>query len=134
MTRKKARIPREKSQTATSPRQASKQTRAAAPAPALAAFEALRVQLDEVETGTPARGFGADALKVGGKIFAALSNGKLLLKLPAARVAAMIADGSCEPFATGGRPMKEWVLASPKRIADWAALAREARDFVARGN
>jgi len=134
MVRKITPRPSAGGQASMGPRQAIDQRGFAATKPALAAFEALRVQLDEVETGTPARGFGADALKVGGKIFAALSNGKLLLKLPAARVAAMIADGSCEPFATGGRPMKEWVLASPKRIADWAALAREARDFVARGN
>ena len=134
MVRKGTPIPSASDQAASRPRQAIEQSGFAATEPALAALEALRVQLGEVETGPPARGFGAEALKVGGKIFAALSNGKLLLKLPAARVAAMIADGSGEPFATGGRPMKEWVLASPKRIAGWEALAHEAREFVAGGD
>ncbi len=34
----------------------------------------------------PNEGFGSNALKVSGKIFVALSNGRLLLKLPKERV------------------------------------------------
>ena len=94
---------------------------------------ALRRELAEIADGPASRGFGADALKVGGKIFAALSGGELLLKLPSARVAAMIAGGRGKPFSSGGRVMKEWVLAGTQHIAAWPVLAREAKAFVARG-
>jgi hypothetical protein len=73
--------------------------------------------------------FGSSALKVGGSIFAMLVGGELVVKLPAPRVAALVADGTGGPFASGaGRPMKEWVVVSPG--ADWSALAREALGFV----
>ncbi|RAK61852.1 hypothetical protein DJ021_15805 [Phenylobacterium hankyongense] len=53
----------------------------------------------------------------------------LLLKLPAARVAELIAAGVGSPFdANKGRPMKEWVTVGAE--AGWLALAREAAAFV----
>ncbi|MDB5464474.1 MAG: hypothetical protein JWP23_2863 [Phenylobacterium sp.] len=76
------------------------------------------------------RGFARDSLMVNGKLFAAVRGDVLLLKLPAERVAALIAAGEGAPFdANKGRPMKEWVLA--RMDADWEALAREAAAFVA---
>ena len=76
------------------------------------------------------RGFAQGGLMRDGKLFATLRGDQLLLKLPAARVAALIASGQGAPFdANKGKPMKEWVLASMG--ADWEALAREAADFVA---
>ena len=92
--------------------------------------------LAETLLGDPAvirperRGFAQGGLMRDGKLFAALRGDQLLLKLPADRVAALIASGQGAPFdANKGRPMKEWVLAN--RSADWEALAREAADFVA---
>jgi hypothetical protein len=96
-----------------------------------AMFASLRRDLAEIETGPPRRGFGSDALKVDGKIFAALSGGKLLLKLPALRVATLIASGDGEPFSSGVRLMKQWALANAGNLAAWPALAREAKAFVA---
>ncbi|THD65132.1 hypothetical protein [Phenylobacterium sp.] len=76
------------------------------------------------------RGFTRDSLMVRGKLFAAVRGEVLMLKLPAERVAALIATGDGAPFdANKGKPMKEWVLAAMS--ADWEALAREAAAFVA---
>jgi hypothetical protein len=77
------------------------------------------------------RGFSRDSLMVGGKLFAAVRGEILMLKLPAERVAGLIASGQGAAFdANKGRPMKEWVLA--RMSADWEALAREAMSFVGR--
>ncbi|MCW2672884.1 MAG: hypothetical protein JWP14_1473 [Frankiales bacterium] len=74
------------------------------------------------------RAFGSDALKVAGSIFAMDRDG-LVLKLPAVRVAELIANGTGTPFDAGkGKPLKEWV-----RVADpayWEGLAEEAYHFV----
>ena len=77
------------------------------------------------------RAFGAGALKVNGRIFAMISGGRLVVKLPAARVAALIAAGEGGPFDGGkGRPMKEWATVDVARRAAWEPLAREAPAFV----
>ena len=80
------------------------------------------------------RRFGASALKTRGKVFAMLnSDGRLTLKLPAARVEALLASGVGERFdpRRDGRLMKEWLALAPTSRLDWLSLAREARAFVA---
>lgn len=77
--------------------------------------------------------FGSMGLKVGGKVFAMLVKGRLVVKLPKERVEALVASGGGEYFDPGhGRIMKEWVAVEPGN-GDWQSLAREAKHFVARG-
>jgi hypothetical protein len=85
-----------------------------------------------VESGASrGRGFGANALKAEGRIFAALSNGRLLLKLPAGRVKALIEAGLGQPFSTGpGRVKREWVTIGPSSADEWMRLSEEARNYV----
>ena len=81
--------------------------------------------------GDSARRFGSTALRVDGRIFAMLSRGRLVLKLPPRRVAALIASGDGEAYDAGkGRPMKEWVALAPDRQDGWLELATEALTFV----
>ena len=68
----------------------------------------------------------------GGKYFAFVTGGQLVVKLPAGRVAELIASREGIPFSAGkGRPMKEWVGLRPRDEAACAAYLREARKFVA---
>lgn len=95
-------------------------------------FESLKEALagrDGVAVGA-GRGFGSGALKVDGRIFAMLSHGQLVLRLPASRVAELFATGRGVAFDAGkGRPMKEWITLQddPARCL---ALAEEALTFV----
>ena len=75
--------------------------------------------------------FGANALKVDGKIFAMLANDCFVVKLPKARVDELVELGAGERFDPGhGRIMKEWFVCAPQPQQDWLALAREALAFV----
>jgi hypothetical protein len=75
-------------------------------------------------------GFGANALKVNGKMFAMLVNDRLVVKLPRARVGELVAAEVGEPFDPGhGRLMKEWIAISADEPS-WTALAKEAHDHV----
>ena len=77
------------------------------------------------------RRFGSRALKVDGKIFAMLSHGRFVVKLPAARVDAMVAGGDGVYFDPGhGRKMKQWLSLTSSRLS-WIELAIEAYVFVA---
>lgn len=90
------------------------------------------VTLPESEPGARRR-FGASALKVRGKVFAMLnSDGKLTLKLPAARVEALLASGEGERFdpRRDGRQMREWITITPSYAGDWLPLAQAALEFV----
>jgi TfoX/Sxy family transcriptional regulator of competence genes len=73
--------------------------------------------------------FASPGLRVSGKIFAMLSRGSLVVKLPAERCAELVAAGA-RPFESGGRRMREWVTIAEERHADWPALAVEALGFV----
>jgi hypothetical protein len=76
-------------------------------------------------------GFGANGLKVGAKLFAFLSKGELVVKLPRQRVEELVASGTGDPFDPGhGRIMKEWIWVGPAHSDEWPELAREARQFV----
>ena len=79
----------------------------------------------------PSKGFGSNSLKVNGKIFASLTKGRLLLKLPEMRVDALIASNKGTRFSTGaGRAKREWVTVGPSSEREWLALAEEARAYV----
>jgi TfoX/Sxy family transcriptional regulator of competence genes len=87
---------------------------------------------DGVTVGSSSRGFGSDALKVNGRIFAMVSRGRVILKLPHRRVASLIDDGVAVAFDAGkGRPMKEWAAFErlPTRLR-MVQLATEALEFV----
>jgi hypothetical protein len=87
--------------------------------------------LGQSDVSVGGQGFGADALKSGGKIFAMLVRGRLVVKLPARRVTELLAAGQGEPFdANKGRPMREWLTVTNDTA--WLALAEEARQFVKR--
>jgi len=95
-----------------------------------ALVEALDGQ-DGVAVGSGSRGFGTGALQVDGRIFAMVSGDRLVLKLPAARVAALVGNGDGSQFDAGkGRPMKEWVALADHDGVAWHELAREALAFV----
>ena len=83
-----------------------------------------------VDTG--GKGFGAAALKLHGKIFAMLAQGRLVVKLPERRVDALIVRGQGDRFdpRRDGRLMKEWLVLDPASSEDWLALAQEAMEFA----
>jgi hypothetical protein len=83
--------------------------------------------------GGPQRAFGATSLKTDGKIFAMLVHGRLVVKLPAARVSALVDDGVGERFDPGhGRIQKEWLSVSGDEPAAWRELAIEAEAYVSK--
>lgn len=83
---------------------------------------------------THGRMFGSSGLKVGGKVFAMVVKGKLVVKLPKDRVDGLVASGKGEYFDPGhGRLMKEWVSIGTGAKASWLGLAREAKQFVGGG-
>ncbi|HKE50017.1 MAG TPA: hypothetical protein VKE25_00765 [Actinomycetes bacterium] len=81
--------------------------------------------------GRAAQTFGSSALKVNNKIFAMLSGGRLVVKLPADRVRTLISADQGTTFDAGkGTPMKEWLAVDPANHRAWEALSREALAFV----
>jgi hypothetical protein len=81
-------------------------------------------------SGGPRR-FGSRALKVDGKIFAMLLHGRFVVKLPAARVDALVAEGHGSYFEPGhGGKMKQWLSITSPTLS-WVELAREAHAFGA---
>jgi hypothetical protein len=84
-----------------------------------------------VSSGT---GFGQnEGLRVGGKIFAMLVRGELVVKLPRDRVDELVDAGVAVRFDAGkGRPMREWASVGPGASRRWRGLVEEARAFVGR--
>jgi hypothetical protein len=92
--------------------------------------DAPGVAKPEAPTASAPR-FGSSALRVHGRIFAMISRGRLVLKLPATRVAELICAGEGEPYDAGkGQSMKESVALLPVRRDQWLQLATGALEFV----
>jgi hypothetical protein len=87
-----------------------------------------------IEPPGAGRGFGRDALRYHGKIFAMLVRGQLVVKLPRGRVDELVAAGHGVRFDAGqGTAMKEWLSLSPDSALSWSPLVRQALDFVRDG-
>jgi hypothetical protein len=97
-------------------------------------FEDLVDELTAEPGVSPPRGgsgFGRNSLRWQGRIFAMLVRGQLVVKLPAARVDALVADGEGTRFdANKGTPMREWLSLDPGSGLAWPPLGREALDFA----
>lgn len=83
---------------------------------------------------TEGTGFGGNAgLRAGGKIFAMVVRGALVVKLPRERVDALVEAGKAERFSPGaGRVMKEWVSVGVEDLDEWEGFVAEAFAFVRR--
>ena len=77
------------------------------------------------------RGFGRSAVRFNGKIVAMFVRGRLVLKLPGARVTELVDAGHGVRFdANKGTPMREWLSMDPESDQPWLPLAREAVEFA----
>jgi hypothetical protein len=76
---------------------------------------------------------GLPCLRIWTKFFAAYdrSSGDLMVKLPAARVDQLIADGSGGAVAPAGRRFREWVAIPAGNVHHWPDFLVEACAFVA---
>jgi hypothetical protein len=75
-----------------------------------------------------------NAFAVNGKIFAMLTRGTFVVKLPKERVDDLVEAGKGKRFDPGhGRLMKEWIAVEAGALP-WVALAKEAHSYVRRGN
>jgi hypothetical protein len=111
----------------------------AEPVPAPSGIDSEFARLIAAFAGMPdvthgGKGFGSLGLKVNGKLFAMPVRGRLVLKLPKARVEALVESGEGAYFDPGhGRLMTQWVVLNPAR-QDQIELARTAYRFVRDGN
>ena len=87
--------------------------------------------LREDEAIEKTRMMGSDGLKTGGKFFAMVSRGELVVKLRRERVDELVEAGAGHRFNPGhGRLMKEWIALTPADESECAAYVTEARSFV----
>ncbi|ADB31875.1 hypothetical protein Kfla_2810 [Kribbella flavida DSM 17836] len=82
------------------------------------------------------RMFGSEALRTEGKIFGFVgSDGELIVKVPAERAAAVVADGGAERVRIGRNPAREWIGLAYPRTPDererWRELLGVAHEYVA---
>ena len=73
------------------------------------AFDRLAYALTGTPGVTRAKVFGYAALKLHGKVFAATSDGQLIVKLSPERIAELIARGQGQPFVGYGKVMRGWI-------------------------
>src|SRR5262249_26777174 len=93
-----------------------------------AAAERVLREREDVEL---AKIMNSTGLRTRGKFFGFVRKDELVVKLPAARVAELIASGEGGRFDAGkGRPMREGVTLQPADVEACVAYLDEARAFV----
>ncbi len=99
---------------------------------ALDEFDRLAERYLPLPGVTEGTGFGGNAgLRTGGKIFAMIVRGALVVKLPRERVDALVEAGTAERFQPGtGRTMKEWAAVGGEHLGEWEGLVAEAFAFA----
>ena len=75
---------------------------------------------------------GFPCVRLRGVFFASSDRetGDLIVKLPGARVTALVLDGDAVPFAPNGRTFREWARVPQRDPAGWRRLIDEALDFA----
>ncbi|MDQ1724634.1 MAG: hypothetical protein QOG52_1662 [Frankiaceae bacterium] len=91
-------------------------------------YDALCEELLTSPGVTIGRALSNEGLMVGGKLFAFLRRDRLVVKLPVARVAELIEDGTGDEALMGKRRMKQWVEVALD--SHWSPVARESCDYV----
>lgn len=93
-------------------------------------IDELRAEDPRVEEGTI---MGGRCARVSGEFLALVDfkGSGLVVKLPAGRVAELIATRRGEPFAPAGKVFKEWVSVPKRDRRRWRSLLREGVAFVA---
>lgn len=78
-----------------------------------------------------ARMLRSPGLRTAGKFYAFVTGADVMVKLPAPRVAALVASGEGRPCETKpGRAMREWVVLPVVDADSCEATVLEAREFV----
>jgi hypothetical protein len=96
-------------------------------------FEQLAARLLADPAVSRGTGFGSSpGLRVGGKTFAMLRGGELVVKLPKEQVDQLVLSGRGERFdlRRDGRLMREWVTIFGRRGSQWEQLTSQALEFV----
>ena len=98
-------------------------------------FWQLAEALIAAGTATRATMMGFPCLRTDGRFFASIQprSGDLIVKLPSARVLALIREGIGRPFVPNGRVFREWVEVPQADQERWSQLLAEAREFAAEG-
>ncbi|MDN4610074.1 TfoX/Sxy family protein [Arthrobacter burdickii] len=81
--------------------------------------------------------FGSAAISLNGKLFALLDReGRLMVKVPAERAAALVAQGAAVPARIGRGTAREWVGIAPEESGtedqdrEWTEFLLEAYDYA----
>jgi hypothetical protein len=98
-------------------------------------FWTLAKPLQEREGVMRSTMMGLPCLRVDGAFFASCDRktGALLVKLPEARVAELVATGRGLPFAPDGRTFPEWVAIPAALSRRWRRHLEEALAFIGGG-
>ena len=72
-----------------------------------------------------------ESLKISKNMFAMLSKGNYVVKLPKERVEELISSGDGLPYDTGnGKIMREWVIIPEEYGNKWIEYASEAKTYA----
>lgn len=111
----------------------TEQSPSESPATLTDAFERLAYALTGTPGVTRAKVFGYAALKIHGKVFAATSDGHLIVKLSPERIAELIAQGQGQSFIGYGKVMRGWIQLATEDAGAWLGYAEEAQRFITNG-